>query len=51
MDDYPSSFVKDYLVKCSIGELFGEGNAQLPAPPMLMMDRISEISGDGGLNV
>ena len=30
------------------GKLFGPGNAQLPAPPMLMMDRITEISDDGG---
>jgi 3-hydroxyacyl-[acyl-carrier protein] dehydratase/trans-2-decenoyl-[acyl-carrier protein] isomerase len=30
------------------GELFGPGNAQLPEPPMLMMDRITDISEDGG---
>ena len=30
------------------GGYFGPGNAQLPAPPMLMMDRIIEISVDGG---
>lgn len=35
---------------CARGELFGPGNAQLPAPPMLMMDRITEVSGDGGLH-
>ena len=28
--------------------MFGPGNAQLPAPPMLMMDRITDISLDGG---
>ena len=28
--------------------LFGPGNAQLPLPPMLMFDRISEISETGG---
>ena len=28
--------------------MFGPGNAQLPAPPMLMMDRIVEITADGG---
>lgn len=28
--------------------MFGPGNAQLPLPPMLMMDRITEISDDGG---
>lgn len=48
MADYPSSFDKDDLIKCANGELFGPGNAQLPLPPMLMMDRITEVSGDGG---
>jgi len=28
--------------------MFGAGNAQLPLPPMLMMDRIASIAGDGG---
>src|SRR6266568_7579105 len=32
------------LLACARGELFGEGNAQLPLPPMLMFDRISEIA-------
>ena len=45
---YPTSFGKEDLLKCARGELFGPGNAQLPAPPMLMMDRITEISADGG---
>ena len=36
------------LMACARGELFGPGNAQLPAPPMLMMDRITDISADGG---
>jgi len=40
MTQYPTSFGKDDLIKCAQGELFGEGNAQLPMPPMLMMDRI-----------
>jgi len=48
MAEYPSSFDKEGLLKCARGELFGPGNAQLPAPPMLMMDRITDISGDGG---
>lgn len=48
MADYPTSFTKEDLLKCAAGELFGEGNAQLPAPPMLMMDRITEVSADGG---
>ena len=48
MTDFPTSFDRDDLLKCARGELFGPGNAQLPLPPMLMMDRITDISGDGG---
>ena len=36
------------LLACARGELFGEGNARLPLPPMLMFDRITEIKADGG---
>jgi 3-hydroxyacyl-[acyl-carrier protein] dehydratase/trans-2-decenoyl-[acyl-carrier protein] isomerase len=36
------------LMQCARGELFGIGNAQLPAPPMLMMDRVTEIDPEGG---
>ena len=43
-----SSYSKQDLLKSGTGELFGPGNAQLPTPPMLMMDRITEISLDGG---
>ncbi len=43
-----SSFSYEDLLACSRGELFGPGNARLPAPPMLMFDRITEISEDGG---
>lgn len=42
------AFDYDELLKCAHGELFGEGNARLPAPPMLMFDRITEINADGG---
>src|SRR3954464_7193231 len=44
----PSSFDFEGLMPCARGEMFGPGNAQLPAPPMLMMDRITHISGEGG---
>lgn len=44
----PSSFDKDDLLACARGEMFGPGNAQLPAPPMLMFDRITHVAGDGG---
>jgi len=43
-----SSFDYDDLLACGRGELFGTGNAQLPLPPMLMFDRISEIAEGGG---
>ena len=43
-----SSFSFEELLACAKGELFGPDNAQLPAPPMLMMDRITHISDTGG---
>jgi 3-hydroxyacyl-[acyl-carrier protein] dehydratase/trans-2-decenoyl-[acyl-carrier protein] isomerase len=36
------------LLACARGEMFGPGNPQLPLPPMLMFDRITEISATGG---
>ncbi len=42
------SFTRDELLSCGRGELFGEGNAQLPLPPMLMFDRITKITNEGG---
>ena len=44
----PSAYNYEDLLTCSRGELFGPGNAQLPAPNMLMMDRITHISETGG---
>jgi 3-hydroxyacyl-[acyl-carrier protein] dehydratase/trans-2-decenoyl-[acyl-carrier protein] isomerase len=44
----PSSYDYEDLLTCSRGELFGPGNAQLPAPNMLMMDRVTLISETGG---
>ena len=38
----------DDLISCGEGKLFGEGNAKLPLPPMLMFDRITEIKKDAG---
>lgn len=43
-----TSYTKEDLLKSGRGGYFGPGNAQLPAPPMLMMDRITRISLDGG---
>ncbi|WP_106475567.1 3-hydroxyacyl-[acyl-carrier-protein] dehydratase FabA [Phytohalomonas tamaricis] len=42
------SFSRDELLSCSQGELFGPGNAQLPAPNMLMLDRVTHIQEQGG---
>ena len=44
----PNRFDREALLACGRGEMFGEGNAQLPQPPMLMMDRIIHISAEGG---
>ena len=44
-----NSYNKDELLSCGHGKLFGPGNAQLPLPPMLMFDRITNISDQGGL--
>jgi 3-hydroxyacyl-[acyl-carrier protein] dehydratase/trans-2-decenoyl-[acyl-carrier protein] isomerase len=44
----PSSLDRDQLLACARGEVFGPGNARLPLPPMLMFDRITEISAEGG---
>ena len=43
-----SRYDYEELLACGRGEMFGPGNAQLPAPPMLMFDRITKITSDGG---
>ena len=43
-----NSYSYEQLIECSQGKLFGPGNAQLPSPPMLMFDRITEIHEEGG---
>ena len=43
-----SSFSYEDLINCGNGALFGPGNARLPLPPMLMFDRITEISENKG---
>ena len=43
-----NSYSYEDLLACGHGELFGAGNAQLPLPPMLMFDRIVNITDDGG---
>ena len=48
MTERPTFIDYDGLMSCARGEMFGPGNPQLPAPPMLMMDRITDISADRG---
>lgn len=48
MADRPHSYDYDALLACGRGELFGPGNAQLPLPPMLMFNRITDIRDEGG---
>lgn len=48
MSERQSSFTYEELLECGHGRLFGEGNARLPLPPMLMFDRITRINETGG---
>ena len=43
-----NNFTYDELIACGKGEVFGEGNAKLPLPPMLMFDRITKIEQNTG---
>ena len=43
-----NNYIYDELIECGKGKLFGEGNAKLPLPPMLMFDRITKIEQNTG---
>ena len=43
-----NSYILQDLMDCAKELLFGPGNARLPLPPMLMIDRITHISDEGG---
>ena len=43
-----NNFSYKELIDCGKGNLFGEGNAKLPLPPMLMFDRITKINQNEG---
>lgn len=43
-----AAYSREELLQSAGGGYFGRDNAQLPAPPMLMMDRITSIGRDGG---
>ena len=49
MSQKKSSYNYQELIDCGNGKLFGEGNAKLPLPPMLMFDRITEIKENEGI--
>ncbi len=42
------AYSKEELIACGHGDLFGPGNAQLPTDNMLMVDRITHVSSEGG---
>lgn len=42
------SYSYEDIIECGEGKLFGPGNALLPAPPMLMFDRITNVDAEGG---
>ena len=48
MTQRQNSYTYEELIDCGHGKTFGEGNAKLPLPPMLMFDRIVSITSDGG---
>ena len=43
------TFTREQLLECGEGRMFGMENGKLPLPPMLMMDRITYISDEGGV--
>ena len=43
-----NSYTLQELLDCGHGKMFGPGNARLPLPNMLMMDRITHITSEGG---
>ena len=42
------SFSYEQLIASGEGKLFNPDSGRLPLPPMLMFDRITHISEDGG---
>jgi 3-hydroxyacyl-[acyl-carrier protein] dehydratase/trans-2-decenoyl-[acyl-carrier protein] isomerase len=43
-----SSFTREELLSCGAGTLFGPNTPRLPVDPMLMFDRVTWISDQGG---
>jgi 3-hydroxyacyl-[acyl-carrier protein] dehydratase / trans-2-decenoyl-[acyl-carrier protein] isomerase len=47
-EERKSSYSREELESCGLGELFGPETARLPTGNMLMIDRVIEISNSGG---
>ncbi len=45
-----NSYSREELLHCGMNGFAGPGTAQLPVPPMLMFDRVTKVSRDGGPN-
>ncbi|MDI8978047.1 hypothetical protein MJN47_30150, partial [Salmonella enterica subsp. enterica serovar Lubbock] len=45
---FATSYTKEDLLASGRGELFGAKGPQLPAPNMLMMDRVVKMTETGG---
>lgn len=43
-----NSYTREELLQCGMHGFAGPGTAQLPVPPMLMFDRVTNISRTGG---
>ena len=43
-----NNYKYEELIDCANGKLFGDGNAKLPLPPMLMFNRITKIEENRG---
>jgi len=50
LENQKNAYTLEELVDCGHGRMFGEGNAKLPIDNMLMLDRITNITADGGEN-
>ena len=50
MPSQKTSYSKQELLDVSKGDVFGKNSAKLPAPPMLMIDRITQINNTEGSN-
>ncbi len=48
-EDRLNSYTRKDLELCGVGELFGSDTGKLPTGNMLMIDRVVEISDEGGL--